>query len=674
MTDAPPTKSKAPPRDRFIGTRVGGKYRIDAKIAKGGMGSIYKATQEPLGRTVVVKILSQDHGKIGGRKVDEKRFFREASIASRLAHPNTVVIHDYGSLDEDGGFYLVMEHLDGPNLAEVLEAGGPLSAERALHMLRQVASSLMEAHDAGVIHRDLKPGNLIIVARGGDPDFVKVVDFGLVKPVDEEVDEAATEQGVVIGSPLYMSPEQIFAGELDQRTDIYSLGCVAFEMLTGRPPFIRDQDGAKKGIGDIIRGHASQPPPPLRSVCPSVTASEALEAAIRRCLAKQMEHRFDSMRDLLAALNEAPEFATSGPALITSERRASETVEFSHPETRESQERRAAPGGFAEAAPMDPEMLAETGALTGSGLALAQGAGAVTGSSTSERLATTGPRRVARVSLTSDDDDGDGDDDDEAPGGLLAGAGEASQGRPDSTKPMSSEMALELARDPVAAAPTRASATSLWIGLAALVAVATGVTMLLTASGQDGGGAAPPKPAAATATAQGPPAPATPAPAPASAPDAAASAATGGEATPAAAQVARAAAPDPDDALVMIRIESEPAGAEVVHGDAPLGRTPTTTTVRRGDLPRTWTLTLPGYAPYELVQAHTQMSNLRLRPVLTATAPPPAGPGAKVGTGAASAPATPRAGETPQPAAPAGDKKKKRKKKASAGATIKMTR
>lgn len=298
-------------KDDLIGSLVGGKYRVQSQLAKGGMGSIYRCTQEPLGRTVALKVLSPGHTNYTRRQIDETRFFREATITSRLTHPHTVVIHDYGTLEAEAGFFLVMEFLDGHSLATVIERDAPMPPARALHILRQIVGSLKEAHAAGVVHRDVKPQNIILVHRAGDPDYVKVVDFGLVKTVGE-ADERVTEQGVVIGSPLYMSPEQIFDGPVDGRSDIYSLGVVAYELLAGRPPFVRE--AGSQGLGDIIRGHMSQPPPPFHEIRHDLDIPGDLEAAIRRCLAKKPEGRFPDADSLLEALDAVGKAGKGGRA------------------------------------------------------------------------------------------------------------------------------------------------------------------------------------------------------------------------------------------------------------------------------------------------------------------------------------------------------------------------
>ncbi|MBU1900285.1 protein kinase [Myxococcota bacterium] len=281
------------------GDLIEGKYRVSGLLAEGGMGRIYEAIQEPLGREVAVKILRPLSQKPEEQAAGLKRFFREASLLSRLNHPNTLTIFDYGQLTDSEGFFLVMELLKGQSLREVLTEKGRLEVEVALHIATQIAASLADAHEAGVIHRDLKPPNVMLVRRGQDPYFVKLVDFGLVKELDRDDDEL-TAANTVVGSPRYMAPERFLTQKCDTPAlDIYALGIVFYEMISGRTPFIRDKDSTVHGL--MIQ-HVQKIPPPISEIAPDIKVPSSINRMIMKCLAKDPEDRFDSMSNLLLEL------------------------------------------------------------------------------------------------------------------------------------------------------------------------------------------------------------------------------------------------------------------------------------------------------------------------------------------------------------------------------------
>lgn len=296
MTSSPP----AAPGDPHLGTLIAGKYRLQAAIAQGGGGRVYKGVQEPLGRYVAVKILDPMRSGSPQSSNHTKRFLREATVSSRLSHPNTVVVHDYGTLPDDG-LFLVMEYLDGPTLRQVLASAGALPVARAVHIARQIAGSLVEAHAANVVHRDLKPPNVLLVARGDDPDFVKVVDFGLVKSVFAEEDDL-TMEGAFVGSPVYMSPEQATGEHVDQRSDIYSFGTMLYEMLCGRPPFRKK--GEKADTRRLVMAHVMEEPTHMDVALPGLMVPPKLDALVMRCLAKRSADRPQTMREVLSVLEE----------------------------------------------------------------------------------------------------------------------------------------------------------------------------------------------------------------------------------------------------------------------------------------------------------------------------------------------------------------------------------
>jgi serine/threonine-protein kinase len=282
---------------RLLGATINGRYKVLSLIARGGMGKVYRAEQSALGRVCALKVLSPHHE---GDKDPEfhKRFSLEASTAARLQHANTVTIFDYGKCELHGVYYIAMEYLDGRTLHRVLHDERALAEARAGHIAQQVCRSLHEAHRIGVVHRDLKPSNILLVERGDEPDFVKVLDFGLVKDVTGR-GEDLTQTGLFMGSPKYMAPEQVLGTEISPRTDVYALGVILYEMITGKVPFDR-----KGGMSTLV-AHVNEAPPPLGVKNPDAVVSPEMEAIVMRCLAKEPGDRFASMKDLLAHLKRA---------------------------------------------------------------------------------------------------------------------------------------------------------------------------------------------------------------------------------------------------------------------------------------------------------------------------------------------------------------------------------
>ncbi len=285
--------------DPLLGQLIANRYRIETRIAAGGMGVVYRALQEPLGRPVAVKILRRPEDPRLDTSYAE-RFLREAAVVANLNHLNTVVVYDYGS---DGPhLYFAMEYLEGQTLTQRVYEKGPMAAVDVLHVGRQIASSLEEAHERGLVHRDLKPGNIMICPQRRDPLFAKVLDFGLVKLVTEEQAKKLTQSGIMMGSPRYMSPEQVRGIEnIDHRADIYSFGALMTFCLAGRPPF---PDGSQF---EAMRHHVYTAPPAIRTLNPRCMVSDELETAILRCLTKNRDERFQSMSELLAAFERCPE-------------------------------------------------------------------------------------------------------------------------------------------------------------------------------------------------------------------------------------------------------------------------------------------------------------------------------------------------------------------------------
>ncbi len=285
-------RPRTPRADPLIGKLLDERYRVLSLIAKGGMGRVYRAEQAPFGRVVAVKVLD-----VGDEDDDDqefrRRFVREAEVCARLSHPNTVRVFDYGRADDDV-LYIAMEHLEGRNLFQAIQTDAPMDALRVVRIGRQVASSLREAHALGLIHRDLKPSNIILTRPGGDDEFVKVVDFGLAKEI--RADSELTRGDALVGSPSYMSPEQVRSDALDERSDVYSLGVLLYACLCGRPPF------TGSAPLNVLMGHLNHAPPPMEAVCPSMVRVPSLEAVVLRCLAKSPADRYAGMDALLQAL------------------------------------------------------------------------------------------------------------------------------------------------------------------------------------------------------------------------------------------------------------------------------------------------------------------------------------------------------------------------------------
>jgi eukaryotic-like serine/threonine-protein kinase len=265
------------------GRILGGRYRLDALIAGGGMGEVYRATRLHIGDEVAVKVLRHE---LVDNAVTRERFQREARAAARLRHPNAVVIHDFGE-EADGVVFIVMELLDGRSLRQVLDDEGVLDPLRVNHLLGQICAVLAEGHKLGIIHRDLKPENVIALARPGVAEQVKLLDFGIAKLLDKEdtghLEPALTKVGTFIGTPSYMSPEQCQGEPVDERSDIYSLGVVLYELLTGQLPFT-----AKTPTGVAIK-HVMELPKPLREQRPDL--SEAIENVVLRAMEKKPDDR-----------------------------------------------------------------------------------------------------------------------------------------------------------------------------------------------------------------------------------------------------------------------------------------------------------------------------------------------------------------------------------------------
>lgn len=286
--------------ERLIGQTVGGRYEIVSLMGFGGMGAVYEAVQSNMNRRIALKYIPSHD------PITAARFEREALTVSQLRHPNTVTVFDFGQTD-DGFLYLSMELLNGRTLTDLIKKESPLPPERVVHITSQICRSLAEAHQMGIVHRDIKPDNVILIDVDGDPDVVKVLDFGIAKAVSGEDDVQLTGAGRIVGTPRYMSPEQILSETIDHRSDIYSLGCIIFEMLCGAPPFKASNTTA------LMLSHASEAPPPFAERLPSASLDHlplALEQVVRRTLSKSPQERpqtTEALRlELEASLAGAP--------------------------------------------------------------------------------------------------------------------------------------------------------------------------------------------------------------------------------------------------------------------------------------------------------------------------------------------------------------------------------
>ena len=285
----------APVSDPFIGMVVGERYRIVSRIGVGGMGAVYRAEHTMMRRDLAIKVLLPE---LGGKEEFARRFEREAESASRLAHPNIISVTDFGHMT-DGSLFLVMEFLAGQSLSSAI-ASGPIPPVRALHIMRQILRGLDHAHGAGVVHRDLKPDNIMLVERDGQRDVVKILDFGIAKVTEPQSGrEALTQAGVIFGTPEYLSPEQALGEAVDPRADIYAAGVILYEMLAGRRPFESD-DKVK-----IISMHLAHAPPRIREVNPAVDVPVALEQAVLQALEKSRDNRFATANAFMQALDDA---------------------------------------------------------------------------------------------------------------------------------------------------------------------------------------------------------------------------------------------------------------------------------------------------------------------------------------------------------------------------------
>ncbi|GAB4208581.1 MAG: hypothetical protein OHK0013_27170 [Sandaracinaceae bacterium] len=307
VDDHPPS---VPPPDPLVGRTVDGRYRIEAVLGEGGMGLVYRARHAVLNKPLAIKVLRPE---VSRDAEVMSRFQQEAQSASAIGNHHIIDISDFGVLP-DGSTYFVMEFLDGVPLTKAIEETHPMPAARVIHIAKQLCDGLGAAHERNIVHRDLKPDNVYLIRRGNDTDFVKVLDFGIAKVGGSS--SKLTKAGQVFGTPHYMSPEPCSGAVVDQRTDIYALGVMLYEMTSGRVPFDADN------LMGILTKHLYEQPIPPRELPPPVDVPPGLEAIIMKCLAKSADARYQSMAELRADL-ERLESGTTPQAVVDAVDRAS---------------------------------------------------------------------------------------------------------------------------------------------------------------------------------------------------------------------------------------------------------------------------------------------------------------------------------------------------------------
>jgi tRNA A-37 threonylcarbamoyl transferase component Bud32 len=292
------------PETVAVGRILDGKYRLDAFLSRGGMGAVYEATHVMLNRKVAVKFISP---QLVTSADMVRRFQREARAVTHLNHPNIVRVHDLGQT-EDGTLYIAMDLIAGKSLSDIIEAEQPLDDARIVHVATQIVSALAHAHEHGVIHRDLKPQNIMITRRPDGREVATLLDFGIAKTFEVDANTKLTSTGFAVGSPRYMSPEQAGAAPVDARSDIYSAGVILYEMLVGDVPFNDPSTPA------LLVKHLTETPvrPSLKR--PDRHVSPMLEQIAMRCLEKKPEARFQSADELQRALAGTPAPVTADAA------------------------------------------------------------------------------------------------------------------------------------------------------------------------------------------------------------------------------------------------------------------------------------------------------------------------------------------------------------------------
>jgi len=293
--------------DPLIGQLIGGRYRVTGVLGEGGMGKVYVGEQQ-MGSTVRKVAIKTLHSHLSKDPSVLQRFHRECGTVAQLEHPNTIKFFDFGAT-QDGTLYIAMEFVAGKSLSDVIAQQGPLAPDRVNKIMRQVCGALDEAHLQGIIHRDLKPDNIVLTDRAGETDFVKVLDFGIAarrESGDANKEQKLTQQGMVLGTPPYMSPEQFTGKALDARSDIYSLGVMTYEMLTSSLPFHADTPW------QWATAHMTAQPTPFEVAAPSRDLPQGMKEAILRALSKDREQRQPSAREFFSELSGGGRMTVTG--------------------------------------------------------------------------------------------------------------------------------------------------------------------------------------------------------------------------------------------------------------------------------------------------------------------------------------------------------------------------
>jgi len=288
-----PVRERRAGKDPWLGRVVDARYKVIEVLGRGGMGVVYKVEHVRMGKLAAMKVL---HGELADDPGVVGRFRREAEAVSRLSHPNTVQVFDFGAAG--GALYLIMEYVRGLDLGSTLKRDGPMSFNRSASLFAQVLAALGEAHGLGIVHRDIKPENILVTRTVAGRDFVKVLDFGLAKLAEREEQADVTGRGNVVGTPYYMSPEQIRGEEVDHRSDLYSMGALMYRVLTGVPPYT-----AKSPVGVLTKHLTGELPPPSQRN-PGMEIHEQVDALVMKAMSRDREQRYQTAEEMVADLED----------------------------------------------------------------------------------------------------------------------------------------------------------------------------------------------------------------------------------------------------------------------------------------------------------------------------------------------------------------------------------